>query len=175
MPLAWTSVRELAKEWRLLLPTSKMVDQVFQQSDRILWPHAFPPSEEMRSTAYLKDHNEWIKERQGFDFYDNPIISGHKKDLVVSKRLLTLRHKLAIFGWHNLGNGAAIQPQSLWHGEFYVDYSHGIRFVSPKAELDGKEISLAKVLNDPELAPLISFEGAYDVCAVLRYACEAAD
>ncbi len=172
IPLAWPAVRTLAARWQMLLPTAKMVNQIYQQSDRVYWPHAFPPSDEMSDTAVLVEHSEWVRERQGFDLYDFPLVAGHKKDLVASKRLLEKPQKLAIYGWHNIGNGTAIQPQSLWHADYYVDYSHGIRLVAPLAQLDGKVVSLATILKDSELSRLISFEGAYDICAVLRYACD---
>lgn len=172
MPLSWLAVKVLAERWQILLPTSKMVDQIYQQATRIQWPHAYPPSDEMRSTAYLVKHNRWIQERTQIDLIDHPLVAGHKKDLVVSPRLLVKTKKLAIYGWHNLGNGTAIQPLSLWHGQFYVDYSHGIRLVAPEAELDGKTISLASILKDPQLATMISFEGAFNICKVLAYPCE---
>jgi hypothetical protein len=173
LPLSWTTVKTLAKDWQMLLPTAKMVDQIYQQADRLHWPHAYPASDDMRSTEYFVDHNRWILEKSAIEFKENPLIAGHKKDLVVSPKLLDKPTKLAIYGWHNLGNGAAIQPQSLWHGQFYVDYSHGIRLVAREAELDGRRISLAKVLSDPALAPLVSFEGAFDICAVLGFECAA--
>ncbi|RZA14767.1 MAG: hypothetical protein EOP10_27480 [Proteobacteria bacterium] len=170
-PLTWTATRDLAAHWEFLVPTAKMVDQIYQQSTRVHWPHAYPPSEEMRSTAYFVDHSRWIAARTSLEWVDHPLIAGHKKDLVVTPRLLSKKTKLAIYGWHNLGNGAAIQPLSLWHGQFYVDYSHGIRFVAPLAELDGKPVKMSAVLADPQLAPLVSFEGAFDICAVLGYVC----
>jgi hypothetical protein len=175
IPMAWPTVRALVAEWNVLLPTAKMVDQIYQQSDRIYWPHAYAPSDVMSDKAVFVEHDAWIRARPGFDFHEFPLVSGHKKDLVAAKPLLDKPQKLAIYGWHTIANGVAIQPQSLWHADFYVDYSHGIRLVAPKAELDGKVVSIAKVLKDPELASLISFEGAYDICAVLRYACDEAD
>ncbi|MBC7659404.1 MAG: hypothetical protein H7249_06820 [Chitinophagaceae bacterium] len=171
-PLSWTTVKILAARWRMLIPTQKMVDQIYQQADRIHWPHAYPPSDEMRSTAYLLNHNQWIQERSAIEWKYHPLIAGHKKDLVVTPRLFEKPQKLAIYGWQNLGNGAAIQPVSLWHGKFYVDYSHGIRFVTPEVELDGKPTTVQAILKDPELAPLLSFEGAFDICAVLDYSCD---
>lgn len=171
MPLSWISTKRLAADWKMLIPTSKMVDQIYQQAERVHWPHAYPPSDEMRSTAYLVEHNQWIRDRSAIEFVDHPLIAGHKKDLVVSPRLLVQTGKLAIYGWHNLGNGAAIQPLSLWHGKFYVDYSHGIRMVAPEAELDGKPVSLASLLKDPQWVGMLSFEGAFDICEVLSYPC----
>ncbi len=171
MPLSWVTAKSLLKQWNMLLPTAKMVDQIFQQAERIHWPHAFPPSDAMRSTPYLLNHNAWIQAVTQLEFIDHPLIAGHKKDLVVSPRLLTAAKRVAIYGWHNLANGAAIQPLSLWHGDFYVDYSHGLRLVAPEAELDGKRVALKAILKDPDLAPLVSFEGAFDICEVLNYPC----
>ena len=171
-PLTWLAAKALAEYWEVLVPTSKMVDQIYQQSQRVHWPHAYPASDVMGSTAYFLNHNTWIQERSGIELVDHPLIAGHKKDLVASPRLLVKTKKLALYGWHNLGNGAAIQPLSLWHGQFYVDYSHGVRFVAPEAALDGQKVSLRSILLDPQLAPLISFEGAFDICEVLAYPCK---
>lgn len=172
IPLSWTVAKQVLAGMKMLVPSAKMVDQIYQQATRVHWPHAYPPSDEMRSTPYLLEHNQWIQERTSLEIVENPLIAGHKKDLVVSPRLLVKTGKLAIYGWHNLGNGAAIQPLSLWHGKFYVDYSHGIRLVAPEAELDGKKVSLARLLKDPLLAPLLSFEGAFDICEVVEYPCD---
>ncbi len=172
MPLSWIAVRKVLANWGFFVPTQKMVDQIYRAANHISWPHAYPPSEEMRSTVYLVNHNQWVAEHEGFELDDFPLRAGHKKDLTATPRLLLKPEKLAIYGWHNLGNGAAIQPLSLWHGRFYVDYSHGIRLVAPEAELDGKIVKLRDVLRNKELAPLVSFEGAFDICAVMEQNCD---
>jgi lysophospholipase len=43
------------------------------------------------------------------------------------------------------------------HGENYVDYSHGIRFVSRVAILDGAIVDLNTIVRDRNLAPLRAF------------------
>ena len=56
-------------------------------------------------------------------------------------------------------NGKAIQPLSLVHGNYYSDYSHGIRLVSNTIEINGEAHPIEIVLKDPSLAKIISYEG----------------
>ena len=86
------------------------------------------------------------------------LVSGHKKDLVISPRLTSNPEKLAIYGWHQL-NGVPIQPLSTVHGACYADYSHGIRLVSETALVDGERRSIYDLLDDPDLAGIVSDEG----------------
>ena len=86
------------------------------------------------------------------------LVSGNKKDVVVSNRLAAQPGRIAIYGWHRPG-GEPIQPLSTVHGSGYADYSHGIRLVSGVVFVDGEATSLARVLRDPELASVLSDEG----------------
>jgi hypothetical protein len=86
------------------------------------------------------------------------LVSGHKKDVVISPRLIANPEKLAIYGWHQL-NGAPIQPLSTVHGACYADYSHGVRMVSETAVVDGERRSIYDLLDDPDLAGIVSDEG----------------
>ena len=86
------------------------------------------------------------------------LVSGHKKDVVISPRLTASAEKLAIYGWHQL-TGAPIQPLSTVHGACYADYSHGIRLVSETALVDGERRSIYDLLDDPDLAGIVSDEG----------------
>jgi len=86
------------------------------------------------------------------------LVSGDKKDVVLSNRLITHPGQIAIYGWHRL-TGAPIQPLSTVHGAHYADYSHGIRLVSRKVLVDGKLRSIAEILEDPVLSKVLSDEG----------------
>jgi hypothetical protein len=86
------------------------------------------------------------------------LVSGHKKDVVISNRLLLKKDRIAIYGWHR-PTGAPIQPLSTVHGAGYADYSHGIRMVSDTVWVDGRPRSLNDALADPRLAPLFSDKG----------------
>jgi hypothetical protein len=65
---------------------------------------------------------------------------------------------VAIYGWHR-SDGEPIQPLSLFHPNWYVDYSHGVRLVGSMMLVDGALRPVAEVLKDPSLAPLLSDEG----------------
>jgi hypothetical protein len=86
------------------------------------------------------------------------LTAGHKKDLVLTRRLWDLPGRVAIYGWHR-GAGTPIQPLSTVHGERYADYSHGVRLVSETLFVDGQPRSLSQVLAEPALAALLSDEG----------------
>ena len=86
------------------------------------------------------------------------LLAGHKKDLVLANRLSANRGRVAIYGWHR-GNGDPIQPLSTVHGEYYADYSHGIRLVSRTAYVDGRPVDLRGLLTDSVYAALLNSDG----------------
>ena len=79
------------------------------------------------------------------------LVSGHKKDLVITNRLAARPGQLAIYGWHRALSDP-IQSLSTVHGAGYADYSHGVRLVSQKAILDGNVRSVYDIQRDPVLA-----------------------
>jgi hypothetical protein len=113
----------------------------------------------MRSTEYYVTHNAKVEEQaRTLGVTEGSLVSGDKKDVVVSNRLERNPGKIAIYGWHKL-DGAAIQPLSTIHGACYADYSHGIRLVSQTMVVDGETKSVYDVLEDPTLSQTISDEG----------------
>jgi hypothetical protein len=114
----------------------------------------------MTSAAYFWLHNQMIEQQsraQGVSL--GALVSGHKKDLVITNRLAARPGQLAIYGWHR-SSGEPIQPLSTVHGAGYADYSHGVRLVSQKAIMDGRVQSVYDILRDPVLARVLSDEGA---------------
>lgn len=168
LPLAWISVKKLANSWGFVLPTTKMVDQIFKQADRVIWPRALPPTREMVEMPYILHHNRWIMAQEALEPVPGMLFAGHKKDIVMSSQLLRRKDKIAIYGWQNIVAGENIQPLCLWHGKNYVDYSHGIRLVANKVLVDGKMMAIQEVFNDPELAPIISYEGTLAVDRIMQ-------
>ncbi|MDO4971802.1 MAG: hypothetical protein Q4E41_06890 [Bacteroidales bacterium] len=72
---------------------------------------------------------------------------------------MTLRSKrtFAIYGWHH-PDGRPQQPIFIRHGNFYVDYSHGVRLVSRVCTVDGKPMDIRTILESPTLYRLLSDE-----------------
>lgn len=158
-PMALHTALKVAAACDCILPTRKMVDAVFRQSDIHLTPEPMQAGPAMRTTAYYVAHNGTIRQqRRTTGAALTALISGHKKDVVLSNRLLHNPGKIAIYGWHRQ-SGSPIQPLSTVHGAAYADYSHGIRLVSDTVLVDGEPRSIYSVLEDPELASLLTDEG----------------
>ena len=113
--------------------------------------------DQMSVRAFLL-HNDEVQRQLGDKHDENDLVSGSKKDVVLTNRLLTQPHQVAIYGWHK-NDGSPIQPLSLVHEAAYRDYSHGVRLVSPTMLVDGKEAATHEVLADPMLGALLSDEG----------------
>ena len=113
----------------------------------------------MRSTAYYWTHNQMIEDQaHALGVRLGELVSGDKKDVVMTNRLASNVGRIAIYGWHR-GPGQPIQPLSTVHGANYADYSHGIRLISEMALIDGKLRSVYDILHDSLTANVLSSEG----------------
>lgn len=157
-PMSPVTAQHIADHYGFILPTTKIVDLIYEQADIKLEPITFTPNSSMVSTGKYLQHNELI-EKQLEGKKHNTLIAGHKKDVVLTNRLNHKAEKVAIYGWHRL-NGKAIQPLSLVHGNYYADYSHGIRLVSNTVEINGESHPIEFVLKDPNMSKILSYEGA---------------
>ncbi len=159
VPMGLPAAARVADKFGFMLPTTKMVDAIYAQAGVKMAPSPMTPTARMSSTSYLAEHNRTV-EGQRVALSRNPALltAGQKKDLVLSNRLRTKPGRVAIYGWHRR-NGAPIQPLSTVHGALYADYSHGIRLVSDTAYVNGRPVPLAKLLEDPQLAGIVSKEG----------------
>ncbi len=159
VPLGLPAAAEVADRLGFLLPTTRMVDAIYAQAHVHLAPQPMPAGDQMRSTDYFWRHNQTVNaQRAAYGAADDELVAGQKKDLVLSKRLLAIPGRVAIYGWHRSEHDP-IQPLSTVHGERYADYSHGIRLVSMTAFVNGAARSLQDLLQDPAIAWLLSSEG----------------
>jgi hypothetical protein len=159
IPMNLHSALAVAERFGFVLPTRKMVDAIYLQSRHRLVPQPLPAGDQMRSTQYYWAHNELIDDQeQALGARLGELVSGDKKDVVLSNRLAEHLGRIAIYGWHR-GAGQPIQPLSTVHGANYADYSHGIRLVSRWALLDGKPELVRDILQDPSTAQALSDEG----------------
>jgi len=159
IPMNLYTAESVASHFGFILPTKKIVDAIYAQSTYHLSPQPMAAGPQMRSTEYYRAHNQMIQDQlHARDIPLGNLISGHKKDVVVTNRLANNEGKIAIYGWHR-APGDPIQPLSTVHGAFYADYSHGIRLISDIVLIDGKRESIYDVLRDPLLAGVLSYEG----------------
>ena len=162
IPLTYPSAIRIANKYGCILPTPKMVDLIYEQATCHLKPQPLFPGINMRSSEYYLKHQEKIEEqRNALGCHLGDLIAGHKKDVVLTNRLIKKPDKIAIYGWHN-GIDDPIQPLSTFHENRYADYSHGIRLVWQTVLIDGEARSIIEVLGDPLLAPVLTYEGIID-------------
>jgi hypothetical protein len=165
LPLTPKAAQRIADATGMLLPTTKMVREIHRQAVNKPAPHPLIPNNGAVMSQYVA-HNAVIEELLAGK---GGLTSGVKKDIVVGDAIKP--GKVVIYGWGRQDNPPAddphlymdapwrVQPYSSVHGDFYVDYSHGVRLVSPKASLDGIEVDLRDLLKDPTTANLASDEG----------------
>lgn len=159
VPLGLPAAMQVAERFDMVLPTTMMVDAIYAQASVRLSPSPMEPGAQMASTGYFLRHNATVEgQRARAGGRLGQLVSGHKKDLVLTNRLNANPGRVAIYGWHRPG-GAPIQPLSTVHGASYADYSHGIRLVSRRAYVNGREVDLRDLLADSRLAGLVSSEG----------------
>jgi len=155
MPMNPHTAQAFCDECGLALPTRKMSDDIWAQAGARLIPQPLTKDRESPAT-FLHSHS--LIEDQAAGIPRGAIWAGIKKDIVVTNRLQERPHRLAICGWH-YPNGEPIQPLTVVHVDWYVDYSHGARPVRRIVRVDGREMDYEEVLRDPKLNALLSDEG----------------
>lgn len=154
--------KKIANLFNASFITPKMSKQIWQAADLketpITWKGPF--TEIMGATSTMIWHNDQIEQqRAGRNFN---LISGHKKDMVISKDLLSLPNNICITGWY-YADGKQIQPKSARvHSELWTDYADQVRLVSQICFINGQETNFFDVLNNPSYSYLISDEGSFD-------------
>ena len=166
IPMNLHTAMAVADRFGFLLPTRKIVDAIYDRSTCRFLPQPLPPGPQMTSTEYYRTHNAMIDaQSKTRGFPAGALVAGHKKDVVLTNRLIQNPGRIAIYGWHR-APGMPIQPLSTVHGAAYADYSHGIRLVAGIALINGRFRSVQDILQHPALAMALSDEGAIRVDSI---------
>jgi hypothetical protein len=159
VPLGLPAALRVADAFDMMLPTTRMVDAIYAQADVRVSPSPMTPGSTMSSTDYFLRHDATVDAQfANAGARHGLLVAGHKKDVVLSNRLSRAPGRVAIYGWHR-ANGNPIQPLSTVHGEYYADYSHGIRLVARTAYVNGRAVDLRGLLTDGQYAGLLNSEG----------------
>jgi len=158
IPMTPQTAQRLADLFGCVLPTRKMVDAIDAVAEVRLAPQ--PLTEDRESVAAFVLSNEKIEDqRRGKPL--GPLVTGAKKDIVLSNKVHERADRLAIYGWRQL-DGKPIQPLTNVHVDWYVDYSHGVRLVRDEIVIDGQPRKIVDLLRDKEGAAIVSDEGPID-------------
>lgn len=164
IPMTPSTAQYLADLMDCSLPTKKIVDIIYSKAEITLDPQPIPPSDKMTTVPIFSQHTDSIKQqisKIGLDRSADNIIAGHKKDIIISNKIYSTDRnydRVVIYGWH-LSDNNPIQPVYNGHIALYADYSHGVRFISDVAFINGDSIQVADILQDSDLSILLSSEG----------------
>jgi len=159
IPMNLETATAVAAGFGFVLPTRRIVNAVYEQSAFHFVPEPLPAGPQMSSTGYYQHHNALIQaQARAAAIAPGALVSGHKKDVVITNLLMHTPGRIAIYGWQRPG-GAPIQPLSTVHGACYEDYSHGIRLVAEQAWENGALRAVRDILQDPSAAAILSDEG----------------
>ena len=162
MPMGPLAAQRVADSLYCSLPTTFLSDRIDEVSEGRIEIFPFRPvgDRNMKPLCFEDSNNaiNALMRSKGLKF--GQFVSGLKKDVVLTTRLENepdyYRH-VAIYGWFH-PDGHPQQPLFIRHGNFYSDYSHGIRLIYRTIKIDGKEYDLRAVLEDPVLFRLVSKE-----------------
>ena len=178
LPLTPIGAQNIFNLYGWLLPTPWIVYQIWKNAPIKLTPTSIAALGEQNKGA---DLNQYYKHSQFLDrqiagvLATTPqrigrpeIVAGAKKHVVVDGAHYQPK-KVLIFGWYHpspdvfddgramgASNRQPIQPISNLHGDFYVDYSHGVQAIHPIAIVNGVQMNTADLYIHPTLSKLVS-------------------
>ena len=161
MPMGPITAQVIADSFGAVLPTSRLVNIIYEKADCKVKPYPFKPTGDLNSeVSRFIEHNDVVQmQLDSNDCIIGDLIAGHKKDIVTSTLIYDPRRvdHVAIYGWHRL-DGTPIQPLTNIHINWYVDYSHGIRLINSEIFVDGFPKDIRDVWSDSVLYKLVSDE-----------------
>lgn len=166
LPLTPTKAQDIFNLFGWLLPTPWLVYQRWRAAPIKLTPTPMVPNLGANLAQYAAHSaaiTEQVAGRAG-------LVAGAKKSVVVSN--IYQPGKVLIFGWYKPEPDVfddkkpytdpkrqPRQAKSNVHGDFYVDYSHGIYAMAPVALVNGREMNMVDLYQHPTLSKLVSNEG----------------
>ncbi len=160
IPMGPITAQKLADLFGAAMPTRKLVDNIYVNSEIKLAPVTYPWSDESVKVSKFVQHNSDIEDqRRAANAVLGQLVGGIKKDVVLSNRIVdpSKPNHVVIYGWHQL-NGEPIQPLYNGHLNTYVDYSHGIRFINSEMLIDDSLAIYQNILMDDRLYKILSDE-----------------
>ncbi|HAP35509.1 MAG TPA: hypothetical protein DCQ28_06040, partial [Bacteroidetes bacterium] len=161
VPMGPVTAQKLANLFGAIMPTAKMVDDIYSKAGIKVAPVTYAPvGNENEQVAKFILHNTAIEnQRVSSGLPLGTLMGGTKKDVVISNKIVdpTRPGYVVIYGWHQL-NGVAIQPLTNIHSGSYVDYSHGVRLMNVEILVDSVTMNVKQMLTDTKWYKVLSNE-----------------
>jgi hypothetical protein len=159
IPMNPRTAQRLADLFGASLLTAKLSDHIWENAAVKLVPFNYVPVGNANElVSKFIEHNAQIeKQLAAAGGHHGQLVAGIKKDVILSVRIAERPDRVVIYGWHK-PDGKPIQPVYSGHVWWYVDYSHGIRFINNQVLVDGKPALFTDILKDPVLYKIFSNE-----------------
>jgi len=172
IPMGPITAQKLADLFGAAMPTRKLVDDIYINSEIKLIPVSYyPVGNQNELVPKFIEHNDDIEiQRTVAGAVLGQLVGGIKKDVILSNKIVdpSRTHHVVIYGWHKL-DGSPIQPLYNGHINTYVDYSHGIRFINSEMLIDSNLVEYQNILTDDILYKILSDEnGAMEQPSYLK-------
>lgn len=159
IPMTPGTAQKLANLFGGSLLTSRLSDNIWANAEVRLAPFNYVPVGNANELVEkFVEHNAQI-ERQLAEAggRHGQLVAGIKKDVIISSRIAERPDRVVIYGWHK-PDGKPIQPVYSGHIWWYVDYSHGIRFMNAQVLVDGTPMMMDALLGDPVMFRIVTDE-----------------
>lgn len=159
IPMTPGTAQRLADLFGCSLLTAKLSDHIWANAEVRLVPFNYVPVGNANElVTKFAEHNAQIeKQLAEAGGRHGQLVAGIKKDVIISSRIAERPDRVVIYGWHKT-DGKPIQPVYSGHIWWYVDYSHGIRFMNAQVLLDGRPVLVYDLLKDPVLFRVVTDE-----------------
>ena len=159
VPMNPRTAQRLATLFGASLLTSVLSDHIYSNAELKLAPFNYVPVGNANElVSKFVEHNAQIeKQLSEAGGRHGQLVAGIKKDIILSSRIAEKHDRVVLYGWHK-PDGNPIQPVYSGHVWWYVDYSHGIRFINNQVILDSRPALVTDILKDPVLFRVLSDE-----------------
>jgi len=168
--------QHICDEFGWFFGTPRIHDYIWMYAEKKLSIHNIPAGPTTRSTGSMKSHAAKVDLEIGdFDGLVSPIGKHH----VLSRGLWTKKDRTAIYGWHHqtsplarsIGTLPSIRVVQGLNRQTKEPYSGHVldfdnyptemlRVIDDNCDLDGEQMKLSEIICNPDIACLISHQGA---------------
>lgn len=165
IPVTPGTAQKIADQYNCLLPNPYLVDLIYRKASKRIRPILFESSDKIVTSEMFLQHDRLIQKKLAGLKMGTHLIAGHKKDIILANGLVEKPDRVALYGLH-IDEKTKIQPMSLANPKSYVDYSHGVRLISNRIQINGVYYSLREVLVHPVLSQLVSPKGPLKISRI---------
>lgn len=155
-----------------LLPTPKIVDEIWERSRWRPKPCILPPDSQMATTERMLRHSRQIDAQlAAMGAGVGQLVANCGKHWTIGNILLRKRGRAQNYGWHDekapykavSASTPVWQPAGTAHNVDHTDYSQTLQLVAGDCLIGGALMRTDSVLRDSELCQYVSDEGELEL------------